>query len=185
MHSLKTRWAVVITTAFAILISVSNAQNAPTSVGPIQLAIPEGFEFASSGQKESMTVSAWTKAAGSSKTLLQVSIVDMGSPADSATPAELARGSEIYLRQFLSGVQGRRTDYLLSPVRHLTIAGLPAASAKWTGKLAGLPIVGVMYCVIVHARYIISFHTQDLGDTPTPAMRQAMKSFESASVRPL
>jgi hypothetical protein len=185
MRFSKIRAIVALLTALAIFPSVSKAEVAPTSVGPIQLVIPEGFEYVTSEEKENLKTSAWTKGAGLVRTLLQVSIFDMGSAAASATPAELAQGAEKYLHQFLEGVQDHRTDYTLSPVRHLSIAGEPAASASWTGNASGIGAVGVMYCVIIQARYIISFHTQDIGNAPTPAMREAMKSFEGAKVSQL
>src|SRR5579863_7650110 len=106
---------------------VSVAQNAPTTVGPVQLTIPEGFEFAKSGRQDTMEVSAWTKGMGSTGTLLQVSIVDMGSQLKTVpSAAELQSGTEKYLQQFLGAVERRRTDYVLSPIRHLTLAGQPA-----------------------------------------------------------
>ena len=40
-----------------------------------------------------------------------------------------------------------------------------------------------MYCLIIQARYIVNFHTQAPGDTPTPWMREPMRSFEGAQVR--
>jgi hypothetical protein len=39
-----------------------------------------------------------------------------------------------------------------------------------------------MYCVIVDNRFVVSFHTQDLGSKPTDAMREAMKSIEAMQV---
>jgi hypothetical protein len=48
-----------------------------------------------------------------------------------------------------------------------------------------MPAAGVMYCVIVQRRYIVSFHTQGTGDAPTAAMHQAMKAFEAAKATPL
>src|ERR1700676_4625310 len=86
--------------ATVIGTSALMAQNAPTTVGPVQLTIPEGFEFAKSGHQEGMEVSAWTQGAAPNGTLLQVSIVDMGSQLPSATPAELAEGATKYLQQF-------------------------------------------------------------------------------------
>ena len=182
MRILQSRWSAVFIAA-ALVFSCSQADAESASVGPIQLVIPEGFAYATSARQGSMTVSAWTDSAGAAKTLLQVSVVDIGSSAESIGPAELADGSASYLLQFLQGVQRRRTDYTLSPIRHLTIAGTPAAMATWTGALDGLPMVGVMYCVIVHGRYVVSFHTQDLGYAPTPSMRQAMKAIETAQAR--
>lgn len=172
----------------AVALSVSslgNAQNGPTTLGPVQLTIPEGFEFAKSGRQDAMEVSAWTKGVGSTGTLLQVSIVDMGSQLETVpTAAQLTEGTDKYLQEFLGAVERRRTEYALSPVRHLTLAGQPASSAVWTGKLEGMPTVGVMYCVMVKRRYIVSFHTQSAGDAPTAAMRQAMKAFEAAKATP-
>ena len=153
---------------------------AAATVGPIQLTIPDGFEFARSGHHDGARVSAWTKAAGSTKALLQVTLYDMGATADNSTPEELSHAAQAYLRQFLGGIERRRTDYELSPVRELSLASGPAASATWKGKLAGVDTVGVMYCAIVRKRYVVIFHTQDIGDTPTAAMREAMKSIEAA-----
>jgi hypothetical protein len=179
---------IVMNALLALALSgsyVGAAQNAPTTVGPVQLTIPEGFEFAKSGRQDTMQVSAWTKGMGSTRTLLQVSIVDMGSQlATVPTAAELTEGTKKYLQQFLGAVERRRTDYALSPIRHLTLAGQPASSATWTAKFEGMPAVGVMYCVIVQRRYIVSFHTQDAGNAPTAAMRQAMRAFEAASATP-
>jgi len=180
---------ILMNALFAVALTGSHvgaAQNAPTTVGPVQLTIPEGFEFVKSGRQDTMEVSAWTKGTGSTGTLLQVSIVDMGSQlATVPTAAELVAGTEKYLQQFLGAVERRRTDYALSPIRHLTLAGQPASSAMWTGKFEGMPAAGVMYCVIVQRRYIVSFHTQGTGDAPTAAMRQAMKAFEAAKTIPL
>jgi hypothetical protein len=185
---MRLRRRMVINGLLAVALSASHvgvAQNAPTTVGPVQLTIPEGFEFAKSGRQDTMQVSAWTKGTGSTGTLLQVSIVDMGSQlATVPSAAELAEGTEKYLQQFLGAVERRRTDYTLSPIRHLTLAGQPASSAVWTGKFEGVPAVGVMYCVIVQRRYVVSFHTQGAGAAPTAAMHQAMKAFEAARSTP-
>jgi hypothetical protein len=163
----------------------AHAQNVPTTVGPVQLRIPDGFSFANSGRQDSMQVSAWTKGTGPARTLLQVTIADMGSQlATQPTAEELAAGTEKYLRQFLGAVEKRRTEYSVSPVRHLRLAGQPASSATWTGNFQGVPAVGVMYCVLLDRRYIVSFHTQDAGSSPTLAMREAMKAFENAQATP-
>lgn len=156
----------------------------PATVGPIELTIPDGFEFARSGHHDGARVSAWTKAQGPTKALLQVTLYDMGSTADTSTPQELSQAAQAYLRQFLGGVERRRTHYELSPVRELNLASGPAATATWTGKLAGVDTVGVMYCAIVRKRYVVIFHTQDVGDAPTAAMRDAMKAIEAARALP-
>ena len=164
--------------------TLASASAGAATVGPIQLILPDGFEFARSGHHDGARVSAWTKANGSTKALLQVTLYDMGSTADTSTPQELSHAAQAYLRQFLGGVERRRTDYELSPVRELRLASGPAASATWKGKLAGVDTVGVMYCAIIRKRYIVIFHTQDVGDAPTAAMRDAMKSIEAAQALP-
>lgn len=157
---------------------------ATETVGPIEISIPKGFVQAQSQHQGALEVSAWTRSTptGTTKSLLQVTIYDFGSQLDGASPQDLAKGSEKYLREYLSGVEHRRTDYLLSQIEHLKLAGLPAARATWTGRVDGTPSVGVMYCVIVQKQFVVSFHTQDLGNAPTDAMRQAMKSIEAVRI---
>lgn len=70
---------ILMNALFAVALTGSHvgaAQNAPTTVGPVQLTIPERFEFVKSGRQDTVEVSAWTKGMGSTGTLLQVSIVD-------------------------------------------------------------------------------------------------------------
>lgn len=49
-----------------------------------------------------------------------------------------------------------------------------------TGRIEGhaLDVIGVMHFVVV-GWSVMTFHTRDLGSAPTPAMRDAMKAFES------
>jgi hypothetical protein len=39
-----------------------------------------------------------------------------------------------------------------------------------------------MYSVIVRNRFAVIFHTQDLGNTPTSGMFEAMQSIEAATL---
>jgi hypothetical protein len=41
-----------------------------------------------------------------------------------------------------------------------------------------------MYCVIVQHRYVVSFHTQDLGSVPTKAMHEALTSIDAVKFAP-
>ena len=175
------RRARILGAAACAIAAATSAQATAASVGPIRFTVPDGFEFARSGHHDGAEVSAWTRSTGSSKTLLQVTLYDMGSTANTSTPQELSRAAQAYLRQFLGGVERRRTEYRASPVRELRLASGPAASATWTGKIGGVEAVGVMYCAIVRKRYVVIFHTQDIGDAPTPAMLEAMKSIEAAT----
>ena len=172
--------------AAALLVSVlaTPLSSAATStVGPVVISVPAGFSEAGSQQQGGMQVAAWTKPNGPVKTLLQVSIYDFGSQLDKKpSPQDLTAGSEKYLRDFLGGIERRRTDYQLSPVEHMKLAGLPASRATWKGRAGDIASVGVMYCVIVQGRFVVSFHTQDAGSSPTDAMREAMKSIETAKI---
>jgi hypothetical protein len=169
--------------AFALALSASlgSARAADASLGPIAISVPEGFIAAPMQRQENLSVWAWTKSApgGTVKALLQVSIYDYGPKLASASPEEITAGTEQYLRQFLGGVERRRTSYTLSPIQHAQLAGGPASTATWTGRAGPADLVGVMYCTIVKNRYVVALHTQDLGGKPTPAMREAISAIES------
>jgi hypothetical protein len=173
-----------------ILLLASLLVAGPTfgaTVGPVVLAIPEGFAKMQSQRQKTMQVSAWTKqsAEDGTKTLLQVSVYDFGSePGKLPNPEELGAGAEQYLREFLSGIERRRENYSLSAVKHMKLAGLPAARATWKGSIGVKAVTGVMYCVIVKNQFVVSFHTQDLGSKLTSNMRQAMKSIEAVQLSP-
>jgi hypothetical protein len=164
----------------------TTARTAPVTVGPIIIAVPEGFQAAQTQKLPKSLITAWTKSVrdGSMKTLLQINVIDFGSPRQGrpAATEDLARYAEKYLHQFLGGIERRRTNYVASPVAHIKLAGLPAARATWNGAVGGRAAVGVMYSVIVHNRYAVIFHTQDLGSTPSSGMFEAMQSIESATL---
>lgn len=163
----------------ALATSAVHAETA--TVGPVVISVPEGFERQQTQRKDGMQVTAWTKSplGKNGKTLLQVSVYDFGAQLDQASPKDLANGSEKYLREFLNGIERRRYNFELSPVEPVKLAGLSASRATWKGNSADVTLVGVMYCVIVRKRYVVSFHTQDLGTARTAAMREAMKSIEA------
>ena len=168
--------------ALAALLLLQPARAAGAAFGPITLAVPEGFVAAPAQRQDNMSVWAWTKSApgGKVKALLQVSVYDFGSRFAQLPREELGNGAEKYLRDFLGGVERRRTNYLLSPVKRVQISGAPAAVATWTGRAGPADLIGVMYCVIVRNRFVVSFHTQDLGSEPSTAMYEAISAIESA-----
>jgi hypothetical protein len=158
---------------------------APVTVGPIVISMPAGFQAAQTQKLKNTVVTAWTKSVrdGSMKTLLQITVMDLGAhQAKPPSQQELPVYAEKYLRQFLGGVERRRTGYVSSPVAHIELAGLPAARATWNGAVGGRDLVGVMYCVIVRNRFAVSFHTQDLGSAPTSGMFEAMQAIESVAL---
>jgi len=112
-----------------------------------------------------------------------VLVIDFGSPPGKpAATRDQAIYAERYLRQFLGGIERRRTNYVSSPLAHIKLAGLPAVRATWNGAVGGRPVVGVMYSVIVENKYAVIFHTQDLGSTPSSGMFEAMQAIEAATL---
>jgi len=182
LGTIPARLATLLVLQFLLTLS---AQAAPVTVGPVVISVPEGFAAAQTQKRKETLITAWTKSVrnGSLKTLLQINVIDFGSPAGKAVAAQdQAIYAEKYLRQFLGGIERRRTNYLSSPIAHIKLAGLPAVRATWNGAVGGRPVVGVMYSVIVQNRYAVIFHTQDLGSTPSSGMFEAMQSIESATL---
>ncbi len=172
------RWLVALCVT-QILVCTAFAA-APTTVGPIVITAPEGFQQAQTQRLKKVLITAWTKSVrdGSMKTLLQINVVDFGSPAGSQDTSVYA---EKYLRQFLSGIEHRRSHYVSSPIAHIQLAGLPAVRATWNGAVGDRAAVGVMYSVIVKNRFAVILHTQDLGSVPTSGMLEAMRAIEAVS----
>ena len=179
---LVTRRVTILAAQFLLAMA---AHAAPVTVGPVIISVPEGFEAAQTQRLKKTLITAWTKSVRSAglKTLLQINVIDFGSaPGKPAAPQDLSIYAEKYLHQFLDGVERRRTNYVSSPIAHIKLAGLPAARATWNGAVGGRAAVGVMYSVIVHNRFAVIFHTQDLGSTPTSGMFEAMQSIEAATL---
>jgi hypothetical protein len=170
------RYAEVLAALCALLLTVS-AHASPATVGPVIIAVPDGFALAQTQKQKKTLITAWTKSVrgGSLKTLLQINVIDLGAHASFEDP-------EKFLRRFLGDIERRRTNYVSSPLAHVKLAGLPAVRATWNGAIGGRPVVGVMYSVIVGNRYAAIFHTQDLGSTPSSGMFEAMQAIESVTL---
>jgi hypothetical protein len=181
----RVTWPVALWVVAAQFLLAMAAHAAPVTVGPVIITVPEGFEAAQTQRLKKTLIMAWTKSVRSAglKTLLQINVIDFGSaPGKPAAPQDLSIYAEKYLHQFLDGIERRRTNYMSSPVAHIKLAGLPAARATWNGAVGGRAAVGVMYSVIVHNRFAVIFHAQDLGSTPTSGMFEAMQSIEAATL---
>jgi hypothetical protein len=179
---LVARWVTMLAAQWLFALA---AHASPVTVGPVIITVPEGFEAAQTQRLKKTLITAWTKSARSAglKTLLQINVIDFGSaPGKPAAPQDLNIYAEKYLHQFLSGIERRRTNYVSSPLAHVKLAGLPAVRATWNGAVGGRATVGVMYSVIVANRYAVIFHTQDLGNTPSSGMFEAMQAIESATL---
>ena len=143
-------------------------------MGPIVITVPAGFVPAQTEKTRKTLITAWTRsvADGSSKTLLQINVLDLGKPA-------AAEEAEKHLRRELAAIERRRTHYRSSPLAHIRLAGMPAVRATWNGSIGGYPVTGVLYSVIVKERYVVKILTQDLGTTPTDGLFEAMQAIES------
>ena len=158
-----------------LALTTTVAQAAPaTVVGPVVISVPQGFLAAQTQKTRKTLITAWTKSVkdGSSKTLLQINVVELAKP---AAPEE----AEKYLRRELAAIEHRRLNYTSSPVAHIYLAGLPAVRATWNGSIGGYPVMGVLYSVIVKNRFVVKILTQDLGTTPTEGLFEAMTAIES------
>jgi hypothetical protein len=156
------------------VLTTAVAQAAPVTVGPVVITVPQGFVAAQTQKTRKTLITAWTKSVkdGSSKTLLQINVLELAKP---AAPEE----AEKYLRRELAAIERRRLNYTSSPVAHIQLAGVPAVRATWNGNIGGYPVMGVLYTVIVKDRYVVKFLAQDLGTTPTDGLFEAMKAIES------
>jgi hypothetical protein len=166
--------AAVPAGAAAARAATGATQPAPVTVGPVVITVPQGFAAAQTQKAKRTLITAWTKSVkdGSSKTFLQLTVVELGKP---AAPEE----AEKILRRELAIIGRRRANYSSSPLAHIQLAGAPAVRATWNGNIGGYPVMGVVYSVIVKDRYVVKFLAQDLGTTPTDGLFEAMKAIES------
>jgi hypothetical protein len=156
---------------------------ADVTVKPVTITVPEGFDGPFRQEQEGAVVVGFAKNSGpKSKTLLQITVYDFGAQLKASTASERGTAATKFLLDFIGGVARRRTEFKRSEPTPLNISGLQAAKLQWTGKLQGVETVGIMYSFVVGASVVI-FHTQDVGITPTLAMNEAVRSFESARVR--
>src|ERR1700749_5061664 len=98
------------------LTTTASAQAGPVTVGPVVITVPQGFVAAQAQKAPKTLLTAWTKSVrdGSSKTFLQITVLELGKPA-AVTEAEK------YLRRELAIIERRRADYRSSPVAHIQL----------------------------------------------------------------
>jgi hypothetical protein len=168
--------------AFAFLANTTAANT--FSIDPVAIEVPAGFEGPISRSEDAAAVVAFIKPHPDSRmsTLLQITIYDFGDKLRGLPAPERGTAAERYLLQFLSGVERRRSNFTPSEPNPVVLGGIPAAKVTWRGLANGIEAVGVMYCVVSGTK-VISFHTQDIGSAPTPAMQQAMHAIEQVKMR--
>jgi hypothetical protein len=153
-------------------------------LGPLVLTVPDGFDTPASSERDGGVTTVWTKRrpGTADTTLLQVSVLDGGAAFDEAGAADRFVGAQHYLLEFVRGVGRTEDHFQLAQIEHVSLAGVPAARARWTGTVADKPIVGVMYCVLV-GHSIVSLRTEDAGPAITPAMYGAIAAIEAVKRR--
>jgi hypothetical protein len=173
---MRTSTALVLLCFF---LALPTGMALPADIGPLSITVPAGFDGPTTGQNEGTAMTAWVKhrPGEDGGTLLQVSVVDMGSALNGITVAQRAEGAKHYLSEFIGGVARRRDNFKLGEVQPVSLAGMPAARVQWSGGVGEIQAIGVMYCVLVGSS-IISLHTQDRGSEITPAMKLAMAAIE-------
>jgi hypothetical protein len=152
--------------------------------GPIVISVPEGFEGPTRSDKEGGVTIGWVKRqlASDGGTLLQISAIDVGTSLEGITPAQRIEATAHYLVEFLKGMGQQQQDFEFGGIEQASLAGLPAARARWTGTVNGKATIGVMYCVLVR-HSVVSLQTQDVGSEVTPAMYTAIGAIEGVRVR--
>lgn len=151
-------------------------------MNPVTVEVPVGFEGPVRQEQEGAIVVGFTKRNGpDSNTLLQITVYNLGSKLEIDNDSLRAVAASKFLLDFVGGVERRRMAFKRTEPVALKINGIPAAKLEWTGKLQGQETVGDMYSFVVDT-HVIVFHTQDKGTTPSAAMNEAMRAFESARV---
>jgi len=171
---------VVVLGFIGLAVLLSAARCLAADIGPFVLAVPEGFDAPASSDHDGGVTTVWIKRrpATPDSTLLQVSVLDGGAAFDEAGADDHFEGARHYLLEFVRAVARTEDHFELETIERVSLAGTPAARARWTGLVADKPIVGVMYCVLV-GRSIVSLRTEDAGPTITPAMYGAIAAIEA------
>jgi len=118
---------------------------------------------------------------GSTATLLQLSVIDLGEEFPKLTEAEMNTHSRNYLLQLLSGVERVRKNFVKGNPTQIKISGIPASKIMWSGILKGRKMEGIMYCYLYNSK-IISLHTQDFFEFKGQYLAQAEKAFENIKI---
>lgn len=167
----------------ALALSPGPATAADFTFTPVTIDVPAGFEGPISANKDGAATTAFRKPhpADERAALLQLTSYDLGDQARGLSDKDLDAAAEQYLRQFLGGIERRRSGFSSGVVEHIHLGGLPAAKVQWHGQAEGLDMTGVMYCLVA-GTHVVSLHTQDFGAAPTAAMKAAVKAIQGLRV---
>ena len=177
MHRIS-RYLLALTATFAIGCAHS-AQPYETSL--IRLEVPAGFEgpvteeFGPGASSVAFRRNYPSSPAG---TLLQVTTYELQDALAKITDDQRSQAADFYLRQFMQGIERKRTLFQSTTPSRVVLGGFPAARAEWSGNLETEPMTGVMYCVVV-GTVIVLFHTQDKITAPPENRNSALRAIES------
>lgn len=161
-------------TAAVLVIASSPSWGTPFENDLLRLEVPTGFNGPIYGRMdERATAVAFSKphADAPTSTLLQVTIFNTGA-IEAAPKEQLGSLADKYLPQFLGGIERRRTNYSATGPSRVTLGGIPASRARWSGSAEGRQLHGVMYCVIVGTK-VLSLHVQDVDTAPASNFKEA------------
>lgn len=170
-------------TVFGLLYSLASAGTFSNEL--LTLSVPDGFEGPTTGTPgPGAKVTAYTKpySGTSGGTLLQISTYDFRSALEGMPEEERGNASDYYVGQFLGGVERKRTSFSATRPERISLGGLPASRATWTGRFNGMATSGVMYCLIVGTT-VVSLHTQDIDGAPPSNRSAAIAAIEGLIVR--
>lgn len=178
---LPTRWIARLAVP-ALLALASVAAHAETYRGTaVTLEVPEGFAGPTTETPAPQAeVVAFVKRPSPEEygALLQITTHVFDTP-----PAAVAddgdRAAITYLREFLAGVERRRSAFSVSQPRVLEIDGQRVARANWTGERAGVAMRGTMYATVLGHRLVV-LHAQDVADPARRNVEDAMGAIERA-----
>ena len=149
------------------------------------LDVPDGFEAAAAGSPgPGMQIAAYVKPHPGidGGTLFQITTYEFGPELESMPEEERGNASDYYLNQYLEGVARKRTLFDATPPTRITLGGLPASRAEWTGETFGTPLSGVMYVVVIGTT-VVNLHTQDVEGAPPENRKAAMEAFEGLRLK--
>ena len=115
-------------------------------------------------------------------TLFQISKFNIGPLVKPIPHEKLGAASEFYLKQFMAGVERKRTDFTSGPVLKTKLNGIPASRIEWSGRLEGQQMSGVMYCVVA-GNVVIMLHTQDAIGAPEKPRKATLRAFDKIVIR--
>ncbi|MFC4728048.1 hypothetical protein [Coralloluteibacterium thermophilus] len=169
--------------AGAALLAVAFAAGAATYRNPaVALEVPEGFEgpTVETPAPGAETAAFVRRDPGSPVgALLQVTTQTFSSsPAAGMDPD---RAAITYLREFLGGIERRRSGFAASQPMMLEVDGHRMARANWTGNHGEVAMRGTMYALIVGDRLVV-LHAQDLADPSRRHVEAAMRAIENLRV---